>query len=460
MTNNPMPSYLSAVAFVQVGTANALNNELHMASGHPVKVVTTIPNFSADHALLMINQYQPEIVMIDADVSGFSSAAFLELRGKIDAPVALVGFARSGTTQLDEMHKGGYDAAFPLPFNSMTFQRIIEDVPKIYSGIHKGWEKGMWGLKAAGEIREASAAAGGAEWERATVALFSPKGGVGKTWLATELAAMLAGIGGRRVALVDANMNGGHIRLRLNIKVSHSILNAAHYYHTNKGHPSTAADIPQKILDLMRPSPGLGNLSVLPGIVSMEQATQKDLAGEQGAEFIAYLITLLKKHYDFVIVDVGSSTNVGVHRGVLGSVDYIYVVATSDVTSLADNKAAVSSTLYSSLGTSQDRVRLVVNKWDDRVGVSLKRAGETVGVPGIALIPLDKTNSTTLAGNDGQSYVAMFGNQKGNDSDIENVLSGLANLAGNLYGPVVDAWNARGDKSKKKKKGFGKKKGK
>ena len=458
MTNTHIPSYLTAVAFVPVSTGNALSAELHMGSQHGVRVMTAIPNFNPEQALAMIHQVRPEIIMIDAQVAGFSSSAFLALRDKIEAPVVLVGFANAGSADLDELHKSAFDVAFPLPLNTLSLQRLLEDLPAAYHTVSQGWGKGMWGLNAAGSIRDAAAAAGGAQWARAAVALFSPKGGVGKTWLATELAAMLAGIGGRRVALVDANMNGGHVRLRLNIAATHSILNAAHYYDTNKGHPSTAADTPQKILDLMVITPGLGNLSVMPGIVNMEQATQKALAGSAGEEFIKYLVDLLKKHFDFVIVDVGSSTNVGVHRGVLGSVDMIYVVATSDVTSLSDNKAAVHKTLFSSLGISPERVRLVVNKWDDRVGVSLRQAGEMVGLPGIGLIPLDKTNATTLAGNDGQSYVAMFGNQKGNPAEIEGVLSGLANLAGNLYGPVVSAWNARGDKTKKKSSGFGKKK--
>jgi hypothetical protein len=68
----------------------------------------------------------------------------------------------------------------------------------------------------------------------------------------------------------------------------------------------------------------------------------------------------------------------------------------------------------------------------------------------MGIIPNDATGNVTRAGNEGQSYVARYANQRNNPKETEATLQGLAQLAGQFYPPIVAAWGAR---LKRKKKG-------
>lgn len=454
MDSNSQHGNLVAIAFVRAEMSTILSRELELGGDREVQVMATIPNFNLDRAIDTINIYKPSVILVDAEVAGYSSAEVLTLKEKVDAPLVLVGLAQAGSPIMDEMRSGRFDLVYSLPLSAQGLANLCDAVPPKYKKLVANWGKGMFGVSAVQDIRDAASAAGGAGWNRSSICLFSPKGGVGKTFLAIEIAAMLAGIGGRKVALVDGNMNGGHVRYRLNIDATHSILNAADFYNRYKGHPSTEKDIPAQILNLMVPTPGLEHMHVLPGLMNQEQATNPSLAGENGELFAKFLVGMLKKDYDFVIIDTGSSTNVGMHRGFLRSVEEIFVIVTSETTSVIDAMSAVRNTMKGTFSLSSERMRLVINMWDERVGVSLKETADTVGLTGIGLIPLDSSNSPTLAGNDGQSFIALFANKKGNSPQVEKTMSGIAEISTQLYPAIIDAWNARVSNGRKKKKGF------
>jgi septum formation inhibitor-activating ATPase MinD len=200
----------------------------------------------------------------------------------------------------------------------------------------------------------------------------------------------------------------------------------------------------------MVPLPGTENLKVLPGVANMRQSLNENIVGESGLEFARWLINILKRRFDFVIVDVGSSINVGVHLGVIQEVDFVLAVCEPDLTSLADVKEGVHNSIIPKQGISINRFGLVINKWQDGLGVSLKDAAKYTGVTAMGIIPFDTSGNVTRSGNEGQSYVARYANKKGNRRETEATLQGFAQLAGQFYPPIAAAWAERMKRSKKK----------
>jgi len=441
---------LTALLFARPEISTQMMSVMHMASGRKVVLATFLPMFNLANATKIMQQLAPQVVMIDAKVEGFKLPEIVDLRQKAVAPFLVVGLAQAGSSEMEEMLGVGLDAAYPLPLSQQTFARMDEELPPKYEEVARGWGKGAWGAAAPEAIKAATAAAGGAAWEKKAIACWSPKGGVGKTVVACELAAILAAIGGRDVALIDANMNGGHIKTRLNVDAPYGLLNAASTYYTHKGHPSLESDAVNKLKAYLVPMPGTANLKVLPGVLNMEQSLNEAVVGDAGIEFMNWLVAILKRQFDFVVIDLGSSINVGVHQGVIRSVDFVIALCEPDLTSVADIKEGVHRSIINRMGLNINRFGLVVNKWQDGLGVSLKEASKFAQISAMGIIPNDPTGNVTLAGNEGQSYVARFANRKGNPKETEQTLHGFASVAGQFYPPIAAAWSERLKRAGKK----------
>jgi MinD superfamily P-loop ATPase len=149
---------------------------------------------------------------------------------------------------------------------------------------------------------------------------------------------------------------------------------------------------------------------------------------------------------------MGSSLNVGLHQGALHAVDYVLVICEPDMTSVSDVRQGVHQTVIPRVGIEASRFGLVINKWQDNLGVSLQEAAKFARVSAMGIIPLDISGNVTRAGNEGRSYTAMFANDRGNARDTEATLQGLAELAGQFYPPIAAAWSARLKKDKESRR--------
>jgi len=445
--------YLTALVFARPDVSTPMNANMHLATDRKVRISNILPMFDLTQAVDILKSINPQVIFIDAHVDGFTLSSLGALRQQSSAPFVAVGLAQAGSTEMEQMLGYDLDATYTLPLNPQVYDRFDKELPTKYTEISRAWGKGAWGAGAPEAIKAATAAAGSTSWQRSAIGVYSPKGGVGKTVLACELAATLAALGGRDVALIDANMNGGHVKYRLNVDVSHGILNAAATYYQNKGHPSLEADALQKVLGFLVPLAGTPNLKVLPGVVNMEQSLNDSLRGEAGMEFMTWFIPVLKRQFDFVVIDMGSSINVGVHIGVLKSVDYLLAICEPDLTSLKDIKETVHRTIVGKHGIGLDRIGLVVNKWQDDLGISLKEASKYAEITSMGIITNDPTGNVTRAGNSSRSYVATFINEKNNPKETEQTLHGFAQLAGQFYPPISAAWSERLKSGRKKKRG-------
>ena len=222
--------------------------------------------------------------------------------------------------------------------------------------------------------------------QRATViAVFNPKGGVGKTTLATNLASALQTRRGQNVMLVDADTVTGHVATSLGIDGVRTLADS--WLDQSEGGPfETIADIASAHPSGMR-------------VVSLSSSPLNTEILEP--ERVADAINNARRGFDFIVVDLHPSYS-DLNRAIFEIADRILVPVTPDVPAI---RAAVQLSDYADEAGVRDRLALVINRANS--GVTVADMERTVGMPSLALIRSGGLLFVRAA-NEGRTVIEMF----------------------------------------------------
>lgn len=218
------------------------------------------------------------------------------------------------------------------------------------------------------------------------ISVFSTKGGVGKTLVATNLAVSLANLG-RRVVLLDLDLQfGGDLARMLNIKPKETIFSLIPQL-------MRIAEKPGAIKKYTSHHPS--GLDLLPAVSKPKEAPQINPAR------LDIVLNLLKSEYDFIILDAGAFfTDTLVY--LFDNSNLILLVATPDVLSLYQTEWSIDT--MESLHFPLSMVKLVLNRSESRGGVRWEDARQAFRCEVIAHLPSDG-RTVGLAVNRGLPFV-------------------------------------------------------
>lgn len=214
------------------------------------------------------------------------------------------------------------------------------------------------------------------------IVVASPKGGCGKTTVATNLSAALAMAKPGRVVLVDLDLHFGDVAPALGILPERTIGQLVQTGQLD----STAIKV-----FLASVEPGL---FVLHGAATPEEG---DLVTD---EHVVQVLQTLRHEFDYVIVD----TPAGLDSRSLSAAeiaDDLLLVTSFDVSAIRGLRHAIDT--FDRLQLSKPRRRLILNRADSKVGLDVSDVERVLGMPATCHIP--STRSIPLAMNLGTPIV-------------------------------------------------------
>jgi MinD-like ATPase involved in chromosome partitioning or flagellar assembly len=181
------------------------------------------------------------------------------------------------------------------------------------------------------------------------VTVFSPKGGSGKTVLATNLA-VAAARSGQETLLIDLDLQFGDSALTLAVTPRATITDLA----------ASAGDVDSEKLKAFVSTDSRTGVSVLPAPQRPEEA---DMIGQ--AE-LAAILRAARDAYDAVVIDTGPLFDAAV-LAALDHSDQLLLVSNPEVTSLKNVRIGLET--IDRLGFDRERVSLVANRLGAAGGV-------------------------------------------------------------------------------------------
>jgi pilus assembly protein CpaE len=198
------------------------------------------------------------------------------------------------------------------------------------------------------------------------ISVLGPKGGVGKTLTACNLAVALASAG-HRVSLLDLDVQCGDVGLALSIQPQRTLYDLA---------KSGGTLDPEKLNAYL--------MAHHSGVRALLAPTRPEKASAVSAELLREVYAVLRRMSDFVIVDTPPRFTPEVIGAIDTSTDAC-VVGTLDALALKATKLGLET--LERMAFDRDRTRLVLNRADSRVGLSAADVAAVVGRKPDLLVP-------------------------------------------------------------------------
>jgi pilus assembly protein CpaE len=307
--------------------------------------------------IAQVQQLRPDVVLVDALLQGRIKG--LQLVEQIAAanlgiPIIVLTVPQNPVTA-DPAN--GIHGVLTMPFSGFDLMNRIAAVRKDFDVI-----------AATGSSR--------------IFAVFAPKGGVGKTTLAFNLAVALGQLE-QRTVLVDGSLQFGDLRSLLKVPVdAPSIVDLP----TDRISESDLQDV------LWRDPSGIDILLAPPRIEMAEMISSRD---------IDKVLSLLRRVYGSIVIDMSSALS-DINLGFLDLSDTIIEIVTYDSTTI-HNTVSVADT-FRMIGYPASKVRYLVNRSDSEGGIDPADLERAIGrVPEHKVVSDGKL--VVASNNDGVPFV-------------------------------------------------------
>ena len=308
---------------------------------------------SGAEALQMAARLLPDVVLMDINMPDMDGITATELLSAQVPTTAVVMMSVQG--EADYLRRSMLAGAREFLVKPFSSDELTAAIRQVHAREHE--KRVRYAAPAAAAIRAAAAA----HEPGRVVAVFAPKGGVGRTTIAVNMAVAAASEPGSRVALVDGSFQFGDVGVLLNLNPKNkSIADLV---------PELEAGGEPESLDtfLMTHSSGL---KVLLAPASPELAEAVTPAA------VKRVLEVLRGRYDVVVVDCASSFS-DATLAILDIADTILTILTLEITSIKNMRLFLE--VADQLGYAGDKIQLVLNRADSALGIRVADVEHSIG---------------------------------------------------------------------------------
>lgn len=293
-------------------------------------------------AVEMAKKLKPDVILMDINMPEMDGIAATEAITAEDPSIQVIIMSVQGET--DYLRRAMLAGAREFLIKPVGADDLYKSIRHVY---RLGTTRPRPTAQAASPTTTTSGHAGK---ERGQIfAVFSPKGGVGTSVIAANLAIALRQLTNKRVALVDGNLSLGDLNVILNLVSNNTIV-----------------DLAQRINEI--DSDLINDVMATHGTqVKVLLAPPNPQDGEVvTAEHFQKILEALRADFDYIVVDTQSSFQDRA-LAALDVADRIVLLMTLEMTCIKDIKLFLD--VASLLEYPQDKIMLVLNKADSRLGI-------------------------------------------------------------------------------------------
>ncbi|MDQ3689008.1 MAG: response regulator [Chloroflexota bacterium] len=300
---------------------------------------------SGEDAIRVSMELRPDVIVMDINMPGMDGIGAAEIISQRlpHSPIIMMS-VHGEAEQLKRSMLAGAREFLVKPFSADEFTTSIKRV-------HERELARRDQMQEAGGVAATTAVDSGDPEDHQVLAVFSPKGGAGRTTLAVNLALALRRETKQRVALIDANLQFGDVGVLLNLNPKNRSVAEA----VEGGEPD--GDIIESVM--VEHSTGIRVLLAPPSPEGADLVTPA---------YLKKIIGFLRETHDWVVVDLPSGLNDHT-LGVLDLADQILVVAALEITTIKNVRLFLE--VADQLEYERSKIRLVINRSDASQGIRI-----------------------------------------------------------------------------------------
>jgi pilus assembly protein CpaE len=366
---------------------------------------------TGEEAIKVAMELRPDVIVMDINMPGMDGVAAAEIISQRlpTSPIIMMS-VHGEADQLKRAISAGAREFLVKPFSGDEFSASIRTVFERELARRIQVEASLPTVPTVTSPSE--------DGDHQVVAVFSPKGGAGRTTIATNLAVALHKETGARVCLVDANLQFGDVGVLLNLNPKDRSIAEA----VESGEPdgdiidSCVIDHSTGIRVLLAPPSPEGADLVTPG-------------------YMRLIVDHLRMGHDYVIIDLPSGLS-DLSLAVMDAAETILVLTALEITTIKNVRLFLE--VAEQLDYARSKIRLVVNRADAAQGIRIADVEASVRRPIDGTIVSDGRLSV-LAVNRGVPFVVSHP-----DSVLSRDVTSLARSLVGDAGAAVDQTNKRG----------------
>ena len=304
---------------------------------------------SGAEAIAQALKVQPDVILMDINMPDMDGIAATErLSAQVPSAAVVMMSVQGEADYLRRSMLAGAREFLVKPFSS---DELTASIRQLYSRERE---------KASRVAPQAAPRAESPEQFGTVVAVFSPKGGVGRTTIAVNLAVAAAAELGKKVVLVDASFQFGDVAVLLNLNPK------------DKSMFELVSDLEgggdAEAVETYTVSHSSG-IRVILAPPSPEMADVITPAG------VKRVVEILRQRYELVVIDCAAWFN-DITLGILDLADVVLTVLTLEITSIKNIRLFLE--VAEKLGYD-DKIRLVLNRADTTLGIRVADVEHSIG---------------------------------------------------------------------------------